>query len=78
METRSTCNESGCYQIRVKGVLDPQWSDWFDDFTITQVNGDSLLTGNVQDQAALHGLINKIRNLGLFLLLVEWIEDCSM
>lgn len=66
-------NPSNRYQIRVKGLLDPQWSDWFDDFAITQIDGDSVLIGEVQDQAALHGVINKIRNLGLVLVLVEWI-----
>ena len=59
------------YQIRVKGGLDGEWSDWFDGFTITpQANGETLLTGVVADQAALHGLLNKIRDLGLPLLLV--------
>jgi hypothetical protein len=75
MEPRTAFNEAGCYQIRVKGLLDPGWADWFDGLTLAQVNGDSLLTGNVRDQAALHGLLNKIRDLGLYLLLVELVED---
>jgi hypothetical protein len=74
MGTAPAPNPSNRYQIRVKGLLDPQWSDWFDDFTITQIDGDSVLIGDVQDQAALHGVINKIRNLGLVLVLVEWID----
>lgn len=54
------------YQIRVKGVLDSKWSDWFDGFTITpQANGETLVTGPVADQAALHGLLIKVRDLGL-------------
>jgi len=60
------------YEIRVKGTLDDQWSDWFDGFTITpQANDETVLTGLVADQAALHGLLAKIRDLGLPLLLVR-------
>jgi hypothetical protein len=59
------------YHIRVKGNLDRKWSDWFDGFTIAPQAGDeTLLTGSVVDQAALHGLLAKIRDLGLPLLLV--------
>ena len=64
------------YQIRVKGNLDRKWSDWFDGFTITpQVNGETSLTGPVADQAALHGLLGKIRDLGLPLLSVKRVEN---
>ena len=60
------------YRIRVQGSLDRDWSDWFDGFAITSQNpGETLLTGPVADQAALHGLLAKIRDLGLPLLLVE-------
>jgi hypothetical protein len=53
------------YQIRVKGHLGRQWTDWFDGLTITlEDNGDTLLTGPVVDQAALHGLLKKVRDLG--------------
>jgi hypothetical protein len=66
------------YQIRVKGSLDGKWSDWFDGFTITaQENEESVLTGPVADQAALHGLLAKIRDLGLPLLSVKRVEDDS-
>ncbi len=58
------------YQIRVKGSLDQKWSDWFDGFTIEPFDGDTVLTGPVADQAALHGLFAKIRDLGLPILLV--------
>jgi hypothetical protein len=65
----------GVYRIRVKGSLDRKWSDWFDGFTITpQANDETLLTGPVADQAALHGLLGKIRDLGLPLLSVERVE----
>lgn len=55
------------YQIRVKGVLDPSWSDWFDGFTITSTEDETELTGLVVDQAALHGILTKINDLGLSL-----------
>ena len=59
------------YQIRLKGHLDAQWTDWFAGLTISlQENGDTLLTGPVVDQAALHGLLKKIRDLGLPLISV--------
>lgn len=54
------------YQIRVKGHLGPRWADWFGDMTITlEDNGDTLLSGPVVDQAALHGLLRKVRDLGM-------------
>ena len=54
------------YQIRVKGHLGPQWTEWFEGLTITlEDNGDTILTGPVVDQAALHGLLRKVRDLGM-------------
>jgi hypothetical protein len=54
------------YQIRLKGHLGGQWTDWFEGLTITlEANGDTLLTGPVADQAALFGLLRKVRDLGL-------------
>jgi hypothetical protein len=54
------------YQIRVKGHLGPQWSEWFGGLSITlEDNGDTLLTGPVEDQAALHGLLRNVRDLGM-------------
>jgi hypothetical protein len=68
-------NTSAVYHIRVKGSLDETWADWFDGFSITpQPGGETALTGPVRDQAALHGLLSKIRDLGLPLLLVKRIE----
>ena len=68
-------DEPAIYQIRVKGHLDRKWSDWFDGFTIApQDNDDTLLTGPVADQSALHGLLAKIRDLGLLLLSVKRVE----
>jgi hypothetical protein len=63
------------YQIRIKGQLGPQWTDWFGGLTMTlENNGDTLLTGPVVDQAALHGLLNKVRDLGMPLVSVRPIE----
>ena len=71
-------NEQAVYQIRVKGILDERRSDWFDGLAITpQANGDTLLTGPVRDQAALHGLLAKIRDMGLVLLSVRRVDAAS-
>jgi hypothetical protein len=60
------------YQIRLQGQLGRQWTDWFGGLTITlEDNGDTLLTGPVVDQAALHGLLKKVRDLGMPLLSVN-------
>ena len=62
-------------QIRVKGHLGPQWTDWFENLTITpDEDGDTLMTGPVVDQAALYGLLKKIRDLGMPLVSVNCIE----
>ncbi len=54
------------YQIRVKGHLGPRWAEWFGGVTITlEDNGDTLLTCPVEDQASLHGLLRKVRDLGM-------------
>jgi len=63
------------YQIRIKGQLDSQWTDWFEGLTITlEEDGDTLLTGPVVDQAALHGLLKKVRDLGMPLVSVSPVE----
>ena len=59
-------NQPAVYQIRIKGHLGPQWRDWFGGLAITlEDNGETLLTGPVMDQAALHGLLRKVRDLGM-------------
>ena len=59
------------YQIRIQGHLGAEWTDWFEGLSITlQDNGETLLSGPVVDQAALHGLLRKVRDLGLPLLSV--------
>jgi hypothetical protein len=63
------------YQVRIKGHLGPRWTDWFGGLSITlEDNGDTLLTGPVEDQAALHGLLRKIRDLGMPLISAIRIE----
>lgn len=60
------------YEIRIKGHLDSRWSDRFDGMTITlEDNGETLLTGVVADQSALHGLLKKVRDLGMPLISVH-------
>ncbi len=68
-------NQPEFYQIRLQGRLDPQWAAWFDGLTIiVTAHGDTLLTGPVVDQAALHGLLKKVRDLGLPLLSVNRVQ----
>ena len=67
-------DKPGLYEIRVKGRLGMMWSDWFDGFEITLLKDETLLTGLVADQAALYGLLNKVRDTGLTLLSVKQIE----
>lgn len=63
------------YQIRIKGHLDRQWTTWFEGLVITlEEEGDTLLTGPVVDQAALHGLLKKVRDLGMPLVSVSPVE----
>ena len=63
------------YQIRLKGHLGRQWTDWFAGLSITlEENGDTRLTGPVVDQAALYGLLRKVRDLGLPLLAVTCVD----
>ena len=72
MVNKNRLRQSLTYEIRVKGNLGPEWSAWFDGFTITtEDDGETTLVGNVADQPALHGLLTKIQNLGLTLVRVE-------
>ena len=63
------------YQIRIQGHLGRQWTDWFGGLTVTLAdNGDTLVTGPVVDQAALHGLLRRVRDLGLSLVSIIQVE----
>jgi len=64
------------YEIRLKGQLDSKWKDWFGGLSIRlEDNGDTLLTGLVVDQAALHGLLKRVRDLGMTLVSVNQVQS---
>lgn len=64
------------YRIRVKGHLAGPWTDWFGGLAVTlEANGDTVLSGPVVDQAALHGVLRKIRDLGLTLVAVDGVDQ---
>ena len=63
------------YQIRIEGHIGPQWVEWFEDMSITsEASGDTVLTGALADQAALHGLLKKVRDLGMTLVSINRID----
>ncbi len=71
-------DKASVYQIRVRGQLDLRWADWFEGMVVTPAeDGDTLLTGPVEDQAALLGLIRKLRDLGIPLVSVQPVEPDS-
>jgi hypothetical protein len=75
-EEVSGTQSSAHYEIRVAGVLEPHWSAWFDGLEVTSDDqrGETVMAGPVADQAALHGLLAKVRDLGLTLIAVHRIE----
>jgi hypothetical protein len=67
--------EAALYEIRLKGRLDPRWAAWFDGLGLThESDGTTIISGLVADQAALHGLLQKVRDIGLPLISVTRIE----
>jgi hypothetical protein len=68
-------DQGGLYEIQLGGRLDDRWAAWFDGLTLThEINGTTLLRGPVGDQAALHGLLQKVRDIGLPLISVRSVE----
>ncbi len=75
LNSESEKTQPPVYQIRIKGHLGHEWTDWFGGLTLAlEDNGETLLTGPVIDQAALHGLLRKVRDLGLPLLSVNHLK----
>jgi hypothetical protein len=73
--SRSDRHEAGRYEIRLKGHLDARWAAWFDGLNLThQSDGTTVIHGQVADQAALHGLLQKVRDTGLPLVSVICVE----
>ncbi len=62
------------YEIRIEGLVDGRWTEWFDGMTITHESSETILIGELQDQSALHGVLDRIRDLGLNLISVRRID----
>ena len=62
------------YEIRVKGILDQRWTAWFEDLHVSSDGEETVICGPVADQAALHGLLTRVRDLGLFLISVRHLD----
>ncbi|MGH3154546.1 MAG: hypothetical protein ACRDOB_28010 [Streptosporangiaceae bacterium] len=62
------------YEIRVKGILDARWTAWFGDLEVSSDGEQTVICGPVADRAALHGLLTKVRDLGLFLISVRHLD----
>ena len=74
-ETTAEHYEPGLYEIRIKGHLDDRWADWFEGLTFThESDGTTILDGPLTDQAALHGVLNRIRDLGLPIISVQLVR----
>ena len=75
MSERTTADEAGRYEIRLKGHLASRWATWFDGLSLTnETDGTTIIHGLVVDQAALHGLLRKVRDVGLPLISVTRVE----
>ncbi|MFO7679796.1 MAG: hypothetical protein R6X34_07065 [Chloroflexota bacterium] len=75
LDSHTDPDRPAIYQIRIKGYLGCQWTDWFEGLTITaDDNGNTILTGQIIDQPALYGLLKKMRDLGATLLSINRVE----
>jgi hypothetical protein len=75
MSETMSANEAGRYEIRIKGRLDSRWAAWFDGLNLTNAgDGTTLIHGVVADQSALHGLLQKVRDVGLPLISVTRVD----
>lgn len=75
LEPTPAATGTAIYQIRLRGHLGREWAEWFEGLAITlEADGNTLLTGPVMDQAALHGLLKRVRDLGLPLLSVNFVD----
>jgi hypothetical protein len=75
LDPHADSSQPTAYQIRITGQLDPRWEDWFEGLTVTLDGGDTLISGPVADQAALHGLLRRVRDLGMPLVSVTPVES---
>ena len=75
LDPRADSSRPTAYQIRIRGQLGSRWADWFEGLTITLDGGDTLITGAVVDQAALHGLLKRVRDLGMPLVSVSPVDS---
>ena len=75
MNTQNDINEPATYQIRIQGVLDPKWTNWFEGLTIEEDEAETLITGSFKDQAALRGVLNKLWDLNLNLISLNPIHN---
>ena len=75
MSETMSANEAGRYEIRIKGRLDSRWAAWFDGLDLTNaIDGTTVIHGLVADQSALHGLLQKVRDVGLPLISVTRVD----
>jgi hypothetical protein len=74
LDPHAGSSQPRAYQIRIAGQLDSRWADWFEGLTISLDGGDTLISGPVVDQAALHGLLKKVRDLAMPLVSVSPVE----
>jgi len=78
MNRQPRLDQTAIYQFKVEGQLNPTWSEWFEELTLLhEASGNTILTGPIADQAALHGVLIKIRDLGLILISVKRLKKIS-